>query len=78
MYRQQDTIKVKAFLVNEKGKPWKKRKVLIKYKTPSGKTVVLGKVKRQSEGAYVKDFVVSESFKLGTYQLSFGKPGMML
>ncbi len=72
-YRKNDTVRVKAFLVNEKGKPWRKKKVLLKYKTPSGKTVVLGKVKRQSEGAYVKDFVLSESFRLGTYELSFWK-----
>jgi len=72
-YRHSDTIRVKAFLVNEKGKPWRKRNVLVKYRTPDHKTVVLGKIKRQSEGAYVTDFVVPESFRLGTYQLSFWK-----
>jgi hypothetical protein len=71
MYRKNDTVKVKAFLVNEKGKVWKKRKVLVKYTTPDQKTIVVGKVKRQSEGAYTTEFVVPEKFKLGTYNLSF-------
>ena len=73
MYRQNDTVKVKAFLTNEKGRPWKKKRVLVKYTTPGGKTVVLGKIKRQTEGAYVTEFVVPESYHLGTYQLSFWK-----
>ena len=73
IYRKDDTVRVKAFLVNEKGKIWKKRKVLIKYTTPEGKTIVLGKVKRQSEGAYIKDFLVPDSYPYGTYQLSFWK-----
>ncbi|MFK8039212.1 MAG: alpha-2-macroglobulin family protein [Crocinitomicaceae bacterium] len=71
MYRKNDTVRVKAFLVNEKGKVWKKRKVIAKYTTPEGKTIVLGKIKRQSEGAYVTEFVVPEKFKLGSYNLTF-------
>jgi len=71
IYRKNDTIKVKAFLVNEKGKVWKKRKVKVKYTTPEQKTVLVGKIKRQSEGAYVTEFVVPESFNLGNYNLSF-------
>lgn len=73
IYRQNDTVRVKAFLVNEKGRPWKKRKVLVKYTTPDHNSIVLGKVKRQSEGAYVTDFVVPESYRLGDYKLSFWK-----
>lgn len=71
MYRKKDTVKVKAFLVNEKGKIWRKRKVIVKYTTPEGKTIVLGKIKRQSEGAYQTEFVVPEKYRLGNYNLTF-------
>ncbi len=71
MYRQNDTVRTKAFLVNEKGKPWKRKKVLMKYTTPGQKVVVLGVIRPQTEGAYVRDFVVSDTHSLGTYHLSY-------
>ena len=60
-YRLGDTVKVKAFLLNEYGHPWRS-KVSYSLKTAQGRRVMYsGKIKAVSPGAYVFDFVVPDT-----------------
>ncbi len=78
-YQLADTVKLKAFLVKENGKPWK-RKVRFKILDNFNKVVYNQVLPPVTEGAFVHDFPIPDTFEIDkTYQVQFtSKRNMIL
>lgn len=64
-YRLGDTVKMKAYLVKEKGNPWKKKaKIYLKNYQNNKKTLLTKKLKPVTPGAYVYEFVVPDTLEV--------------
>lgn len=61
-YRHFDTLKIKAFVVTNEG--WPLRRKLEVFLTSNYKEVQIGRIKPVSPGAYVYEFVISDSLRL--------------
>ncbi len=65
-FKPEDTLKMKSFLVNRKGKPLRKTLILELTKQERGvqKTIFTKKIKPLTRGAYVHEFMIPDSFDL--------------
>lgn len=72
-FKHDDTLKMKSFLVNRRGKPLRKKLVLQLTTTERGRAKVIftKKIKPITRGAYVYEFLIPDSFELDrNYNLS--------
>jgi len=63
-YRHFDTLKMKAFVVNTDGKPLRRKLDVVLY--ANYETKILATIKPETPGAYVYDFVISDSLRLNS------------
>jgi len=64
-YQQDDTVKTKAFLVKENGKPWKKKVKFNVYEFSDGKQLAYSQILTPvTEGAFVHEFPIQDTFDI--------------
>ncbi len=63
IYRPADTVKVKALIVNKKGKPIRRKRLQLQFKPVQMQPVII-KNERASRGSFVAEFVLGDSLKL--------------
>ena len=72
-YQLDDTVKTKAFLVKENGKPWKRKVKFNVYDFSDGKKLAFSKVLSPiTEGAFVHEFAIPDTFDIDqTYRVEY-------
>ena len=79
-YQQEDTVKTKAFLVKENGKPWKRKVKFNVYDFSDGKKLAFSKLLSPvTEGAFVYDFAIPDTFDIDqNYRVEYTTKGNKL
>jgi len=80
-YHLDDTVKTKAFLVKENGKPWKRKVKFKVYDTQDGNKLAFSKLLSPvTEGAFVYDFPIPDTFDIDrSYKVQYTtKKGKLL